>query len=95
MTDVTRILNAIEQRDAGAADELLPLLIVHAGIAQVHERLVGTDSERQTDQDWSQGVVRHSWYVIFQKAEVMVSKSLFHEILDRIIHLKPVAIGFG
>jgi len=40
-------------------------------------------------------VVRHSRYVIFQMTEVMVSKSLFHEILERISHLKPVPIGFG
>ena len=40
-------------------------------------------------------VVRHSRYVIFQMAEVMVSKSLFHEILGRISRLKPVPIGFG
>jgi len=40
-------------------------------------------------------VIRHSRYVIFQMAEVMVSKSLFHEILKRISHLKPVPIGFG
>ncbi len=40
-------------------------------------------------------VVRHSRYVIFQMAEVMVSKSLFHEILKRISHLKPVPIGYG
>jgi len=40
-------------------------------------------------------VVRHSRYVIFQMAEVMVSKSLLNEILERIGHLKPVPIGFG
>ena len=40
-------------------------------------------------------VVKHSRYVIFQMAEVMVSKSLFHEILGRISRLKPVPIGFG
>ncbi len=40
-------------------------------------------------------VVKHSRYVIFQMAEVMVSKSLFHEILERIGHLKPVPIGSG
>jgi len=37
---------------------------------------------------------KHSRYVIFQMAEVMVSKSLFHEILERISHLKPVPIGY-
>ncbi len=40
-------------------------------------------------------VVRHSRYVIFQMAEVMVSKSLFHEILAKIHRLKPVPIGYG
>jgi hypothetical protein len=39
-------------------------------------------------------VVRHSRYVIFQMAEVLVSKSLFHEILERISHLKPMPIGY-
>jgi hypothetical protein len=40
-------------------------------------------------------VVKHSRYVIFQMTEVMVSKSLFHEILERIGRLIPVPIGFG
>jgi len=40
-------------------------------------------------------VVKHSRYVIFQMAEVMVSKSLFPENLERIGHLKPVPIGSG
>ena len=40
-------------------------------------------------------VVKHARYVIFQMAEVMVSKSLFHEILERIHRLKPVPIGYG
>jgi hypothetical protein len=40
-------------------------------------------------------VVKHSRYVIFQLAEVMVSKSLFHEILECIGHFKPVTIGSG
>jgi hypothetical protein len=40
-------------------------------------------------------VVKHSRYVIFQMAELMVSKSLFHEILERIHRLIPVPIGFG
>jgi hypothetical protein len=38
-------------------------------------------------------VVKHSRYVIFQMAEVMVSRSLFYDILERISHLKPVPIG--
>ena len=40
-------------------------------------------------------VVRHSRYVIFQMAEVMVSRSLFYEILERIGHLKPAPIVYG
>ncbi len=39
-------------------------------------------------------VVRHSRYVIFQMAEVMVSKSLFYDILERIGRLKPVPNGY-
>ena len=39
-------------------------------------------------------VVRHSRYVIFQMAEVMVSRSLFYDILERIGRLKPVPIGY-
>jgi len=40
-------------------------------------------------------VVKHARYVIFQMAEVLVSKSLFHEILERIHRLKPVPIETG
>ncbi len=40
-------------------------------------------------------VVKRSRYVIFQMAEVLVSKSLLHEILERIHRLKPVPIGSG
>jgi len=40
-------------------------------------------------------LIKRSQYVIFQMAEVLVSKSLFHEILERIHRLKPVPIGFG
>jgi len=40
-------------------------------------------------------VVKHSRYVIFQMAEVMVSKSLFHEILERIRRLTLVALTPG
>jgi hypothetical protein len=39
-------------------------------------------------------VVSHARYVTFQMAEVLVSKSLFHEILERIHLLKPVQIGY-
>lgn len=40
-------------------------------------------------------VIEHSRYVIFQMAEVAVSKDLFCEILERIRQLKPVHIGCG
>jgi len=40
-------------------------------------------------------VVRHSRYVIFEMAEVLVSKMLFQEILERIGRLKPVPIGYS
>ena len=40
-------------------------------------------------------VVKHARYVTFQMAEVLVSKRLFEEILERIHRLKPVAIGYG
>jgi hypothetical protein len=40
-------------------------------------------------------VVRHARYVTFQLAEVLVSRSLFCEILERIHRLKPVPIESG
>ena len=40
-------------------------------------------------------VVKHARYVTFQMAEVLVSKKLFQEILERIHRLKPVPIGYG
>ncbi len=40
-------------------------------------------------------VVKHARYVTFQMAEVMVSKRLFEEILERIHRLKPVPIEYG
>ncbi len=39
-------------------------------------------------------VVSHARYVTFQMAEVLVSRILFYEILERIKHLKPVPIGY-
>jgi hypothetical protein len=39
-------------------------------------------------------VISHALYVTFKMAEVLVSKSLFHEILERIQCLKPVPIGY-
>jgi len=40
-------------------------------------------------------VVKHARFVTFQMAEVMVSKALFEEILERIHQLKPAGIGYG
>jgi hypothetical protein len=40
-------------------------------------------------------VVKHARYVTFQLAEVLVSRSLFREILERIQRLKPVPIETG
>jgi hypothetical protein len=40
-------------------------------------------------------VVRHSRYVIFQMAEVIVSKALFREILERIVQLRMVVSSSG
>ena len=40
-------------------------------------------------------VVKHARYVTFQMAEVLVSKRLFEEILERIHQLKPAGIGYG
>jgi hypothetical protein len=39
-------------------------------------------------------VVSHARYVTFQMAEVLISKSLFYEILERINRLKPVPVGY-
>jgi len=40
-------------------------------------------------------VVSHARYVTFQLAEVLVSRSLFREILERIHRLKPIPIETG
>jgi len=40
-------------------------------------------------------VVSHARYVIFQLAEVLVSRSLFCEILERIHQLKPIPVESG
>jgi len=40
-------------------------------------------------------VVSHARYVTFQMAEVLVSRFLFYEILERIKRLKPIPIGSG
>jgi len=40
-------------------------------------------------------VIRHARYVTFQLAEVLVSRSLFCEILERIRRLRPIPIESG
>ena len=40
-------------------------------------------------------VVSHARYVTFQMAEVLVSRSLFYEILEKIKRLKPIPIASG
>jgi hypothetical protein len=40
-------------------------------------------------------VASRARYVTFQMAEVLVSRSLFREILERIKRLKPTAIEYG
>jgi hypothetical protein len=39
-------------------------------------------------------VVSHARYVTFQMAEVLVSRFLFYEILERIKRLKPIPVGY-
>lgn len=39
-------------------------------------------------------VVKHARYVTFQMAEVLLSKGLFQEILERIHRLEPAGIGY-
>ena len=40
-------------------------------------------------------VVSHARYVTFQMAEVLISRSLFREILEQIHRLKPIPIETG
>jgi hypothetical protein len=63
----------------------LPRKVSHWSLTTLREKLVKIGAK----------VVSHSTYVIFQMAEVLVSKRLFQEILERIHRLKPVPIGYG
>ena len=63
----------------------LPKSIKDWSLRTMRERLVKIGAK----------VVSHARYVTFQMAEVLVSRSLFHEILERIHHLKPVPIGYN
>jgi len=40
-------------------------------------------------------VIKHARYVTFQMAEVLVSKRLLEDILERIHRLNPASIGYG
>jgi len=63
----------------------LPRRVSHWSLTTLREKLVKIGAK----------VVKHSRYVIFQMAEVLVSKKLFQEILELIHRLKPVPIGYG
>jgi len=63
----------------------LPKFINDWSLRTMREKLVKTGAK----------VVSHARYVTFQMAEVLVSRSLFHAILERIHRLKPVPIGSG
>jgi hypothetical protein len=54
---------------------------------ELDEALVSSDSAREIDKDWGQ-VLKHSRYVIFQMAEVAISKEVFAGILSRINRLR-------
>ena len=63
----------------------LPKPIKHWSLRTMRKKLVKIGAK----------VVSHARYVTFQMAEVLISKFLFHEILERINQLKPVPIGSG
>jgi hypothetical protein len=63
----------------------LPRQIKDWSLRTMRERLVKIGAK----------VVSHARYVTFQMAEVLVSRSLFYEILEKIKRLKPVPIGSG
>jgi len=62
----------------------LPKSIKNWSLRTMRERLVKIGAK----------VVSHARYVTFQMAEVLVSKSIFYEILAKIHRLKPVPIGY-
>ena len=63
----------------------LPKSIEDWSLRTMRERLVKIGAK----------VVKHARYVTFQMAEVLVSRSLFCEILERIHRLKPIPIESG
>ena len=63
----------------------LPRSVKHWSLTTLREKLIKIGAK----------VITHARYVTFQMAEVLVSKSLFHKILERIRRLKLVPIGYG
>ena len=64
---------------------VLPRKVSHWSLTTLREKLIKIGAK----------VVTHARYVIFQMAEVMVSRSLFHDILERVHRLKPLPITAG
>ncbi len=64
---------------------VLPRKIKQWSLTTLREKLVKIGAK----------VVSHARYVTFQMAEVLVSRSLFYEILERIKRLKPIPVGYG
>ena len=62
----------------------LPKQIKDWSLRTMRERLVKIGAK----------VVSHARYVTFQMAEVLVSRSQFYEILEKIKRLKPIPIGY-
>jgi len=65
----------------------LPNQIKHSSLPSLREKLVKIGAR----------VVSHGHYVTFQMAEVLVSKSLFHEIFcfEFLISVIRICLGFG
>ena len=63
----------------------LPREVKHWSLTSLREKLVKIGAK----------VVRHSTYVIFQMAEVMVPRELFRAILERIGRLRAPDVGWA
>jgi len=94
MSEVTRILDAIEEGDPHAGEQLLPL--VYEEMRQLAAQKLGpqASSIRERSVKIRAKVVRHAKYVVFQLAEAAVSRELFAAILERIGRLR-VACASG
>ncbi|MHC4464532.1 MAG: transposase, partial [Planctomycetota bacterium] len=64
---------------------VLPKPVKHWSLRTLRDKLIKIGAK----------VISHSRYVTFEMAEVMVSKRLFQEILERIGRLNPVPLGYG